>query len=673
MESSESSGRPSFLSPMDENLEIFALLWLYSPTDDQHENADIQQQLRSIINYLKLFDDIDDCEQYIRSLSKDDRLVILTDDKFALPITSRIHDLRRITSIYIISSDNETTLAWVEQYKKIRCVQNDVNEVIARLKLDHIKRKKLQEPLKINIFDTNQWTDNSPSNTNAHFLHLQLIIQFLLNTKLTNEQIQENKKELIDLCKTEYRDNAEQLKILNEFEHNYLPSNALWWYSLDSFLYQLLNKSLNAINVDLLYILQFFVHDLIRQLQLYQLSSVKRVYRTYLISADELDVFEGSIGKYISINRFFSAFISRDNALEYFNDYEPDNETVKKILFKIDADPRLAKIKPFGDIAVHSTTAHEEEILFSLGSIFRVNSINRNKNHISIIHLILCSDDDHHLKSIFDHIKHQYADTEINLLSFGNALRRMGKVDDAEKCYQRLLQDSTYDQDIISRTYHHLGRIGEMKGDYDNSLEWLNKSLEIKLKIMKANDPSIAQSYNCIGIVYQQKGDHQKALDAFNKALNIWKRAFGKNHPNVAGCYNNMGVVYKREKKYGEALESFQRALAIRAKHPTANSHDLAGSHNNIGAVYERLGHHDLAIEHYNLSLKIKTKSLPPQHPSIASTLENMGYVYENREAYIQALSYLQKAAVIYRHALPPTHHDVMQIEESIRRVSSKL
>lgn len=542
------------------------------------------------------------------------------------------------------------------------------------MKNDHIKRKKLEEPLTINIFNTNQSTDSLSSNTNLNtqFLYSQIIIHFLLQTKLTNEQIIENKKEFIDLCKLEYQDNPNQLKILNEFEYNYSPSNALWWYTLDSFLYQLLNKSLNTINIDILYLLQFFIHDLLRQLKQFQVSTTKRVYRSYILSNDEFQLFEDSIGKYISINRFFSTYINRDNALSYFNEYEYDEKCSKKILFKIDADPRLIKTKPFANITVHNQS-HEEEILFSLGSIFRLENIHHGKNDHYTIHLILTNDDNYHLKSIFDHIKHQYGENDINLLSFGNALRRMGKLDQAEKCYQRLLHDSTYDQDLISRSYHHLGRIAETKGEYDTSLEYLYQSLDIKLKIMKSNDPSIAQTYNSIGIVCQQKGDHDKALEAFNKALNIWKRAYGRNHPNVAGCYNNMGVVYKREKNYIEALECFQKALHIREKHPSTNHYDLAGSYNNIGAVYERLGHHDLAIEHYNLSLKIKSKSLPPHHPSIASTFENLGYVYENLGAYLQALSYLEKGAMIYRQSLPITNHELAQIEQSIQRVSSKL
>jgi hypothetical protein len=120
MESRESPGRQSLLTIFGENLEIFSLIWLDLSTNNIHENIDIQQQLRSIINYLKIFEDLDDCEQYIRSLSKDDRIVILVNEKFALEITSRIHELRQITSIYIYSTETKEDYQWINQYKKVR-------------------------------------------------------------------------------------------------------------------------------------------------------------------------------------------------------------------------------------------------------------------------------------------------------------------------------------------------------------------------------------------------------------------------------------------------------------------------------------------------------------------------------------------------------------------------
>jgi len=119
MESNESSSTPALLSTLGENLEIFSLIWLDLSRNNIQENSDIQQQLRSIINYLKLFEDIDDCEQYIRSLSKDDRIVMVVNEKFALEITTRVHELRQITSIYIYSKDITDDYQWINQYKKV--------------------------------------------------------------------------------------------------------------------------------------------------------------------------------------------------------------------------------------------------------------------------------------------------------------------------------------------------------------------------------------------------------------------------------------------------------------------------------------------------------------------------------------------------------------------------
>jgi hypothetical protein len=54
-------------------------------------------------------------------------------------------------------------------------------------------------------------------------------------------------------------------------------------------------------------------------------------------------------------------------------------------------------------------------------------------------------------------------------------------------------------------------------------------------------------------------------------------------------------------------------------------------------------------------------------------TLGNIGLIYEHKRDFQQALSYFHKAAKIYRHSLSSTHPNMIQIEESIKRVSSKV
>jgi len=101
-----------------ENLEIFYLIWFGNSI-----NIEIQQQLRTIINYLIIFEDEQQCLQYIHSLSKDDRVILIVNGKFSQKFVPQIVHLQQITSIYILSKDKKPIEQWAKNFKKV----NDSN------------------------------------------------------------------------------------------------------------------------------------------------------------------------------------------------------------------------------------------------------------------------------------------------------------------------------------------------------------------------------------------------------------------------------------------------------------------------------------------------------------------------------------------------------------------
>jgi tetratricopeptide (TPR) repeat protein len=508
--------------------------------------------------------------------------------------------------------------------------------------------------------------DKSTNELNGEFLHSQLLIDCLLRMKSN----QSDKNELIILCKKIYENNPNELNLIKEFEEKYLPNQAVWWYTRESFLYRLLNKALRVQNIDLLFLFRFFIRDIEDQLKTCQSSSSIRVYRGQLMSSDELNELTISLGEYITINSFFSTSLNRNKAIQFLKDDSLSNG-LEKVLFEIDANPQLDHLKSFANISSLSSYAHEQEILFMLGSIFRLMNIKRENNGLWIIQMILANHNDENLKILFNNIKNEYSgiNEETSLISFGNILHQMGKYDLAEKYFHRLINQLSNDHNDISRCYHALGVLALIKDNYDLSLNWHEKSLQK----LKSNDPRLADSYNCIGCIYQRKGDFNNALEFYNKALNIWKNTFGENYYQIADCLNNMGCVYEREKNYSKALECHQKALSIRKKCLPKYHPDLGASYNNIGNIYLCLEEYDLALENYTSSLEIKTKSLPSQHSSLASTLENIGLVYEQKRLYDQALSYYKKAASIFRETFSSTHNYVIEIEQDMQRVLSIL
>ncbi|CAF1134640.1 unnamed protein product [Rotaria sordida] len=73
----------------------------------------------------------------------------------------------------------------------------------------------------------------------------------------------------------------------------------------------------------------------------------------------------------------------------------------------------------------------------------------------------------------------------MNFLSLGKISRKVNQFDDAEKFYQRLLKELPYDHSNIVDCYYSLEIIIDEKGDYESSLEWHEKSIEIKKQTPK--------------------------------------------------------------------------------------------------------------------------------------------------------------------------------------------
>jgi tetratricopeptide (TPR) repeat protein len=537
-----------------------------------------------------------------------------------------------------------------------------LDELVEQIRSDRARQSfcVIEEPFSFNVYKKTPRDDQPATDSNNTFLHLELLIDCLLRTKpnLTD------KTQLISLCRDIYQGNKTELTILEEFEKTYSSNKALSWYTRDAFVSRLLNKAFQAQKVDLLYLFRFFIHDIQQQLDCNKCSSPVCVYRGQFLSKDDLEIFQNSIGNFISINSFLSTNLTRQKAMKDLTDLDES----QRVLFEIEADPRLAGLKSFG------STGQDDEILFMVGSIFRIININHQQDGPSIIRMRLCSDKDSLLQNIFKPLKTEINDGGTDLLLFGDVLWKIGKYPEAEKYYQRILSELPHDNHrAISECYYALGNISMEKNDYNSSFEWHQKSLEIKKRIVTENDPSIADSYNSMGDIERKKGNSNQALEFYNKALDIWTQAYGDDHPKIAMSLNNIGCIYGEEKNFVKTLEYQEKALNIMKKHFSSDHLCLGQAHNNIGSVYRYLGNYELALEHYQIAVKIKLKSFSSKHPSIASTYNNIASVYEEIDFFQQALDYYEKAAAIYRHQFPPTYPDNIRITEDIRRICSKL
>ncbi|CAF3638419.1 unnamed protein product, partial [Rotaria sp. Silwood1] len=398
-----------------------------------------------------LFDE--QLEQYFCMMSKTNYFTIIDSKKVTLTknIITRHGGILGLcamvlSSPYNISSYISDALIFLCKHSndrhmiQVKLLTDQLENVLQAIASSQARRRfYAEDPITFDIFNRN--IDRTSTDLNGEFMFSRLLIDTLLrmNTYETD------RSEFIDLCKIQYQTNPFELISLHNFELTYSADQALQWYTKESFLYRLLNKALRVRNIDLLYLIRFFIRDLYKQLTQIRCSTPQRVFRGQLMSVEEFQVFQQSLGQCVSMNSFISTSLNRDLALFYLGDRINDSENgPKRLLFEINADPLIESSKPFAEISSFSNFPEEEEVLFMLGSVFHLDSIVFEPNErIWSVEMTLRSDNEHQTKNVYEKMRNELCagDETPNLIHLGNILYDMGQFEKAEKYFRRLLNN----------------------------------------------------------------------------------------------------------------------------------------------------------------------------------------------------------------------------------------
>jgi hypothetical protein len=196
----------------------------------------------------------------------------------------------------------------------------------------------------------------------------------------------------IYLIKKYESDKVEKGKI-NEFAVSYVSSDAIKWYTHDSFICRILNRALRQKDMDTLCAFRCVIINIHDQLQgLCARKTNKKVvihlYHEQSMSSEEVKRIQAHVGNFLCINSFLSTSIDRDTALIFAG----PRESFEGVLFDTQIDEIPAGTKPFADITSVSYYEDEEEVLFMLDAIFRIGQVTLDTiRNIWIIQLKLCT------------------------------------------------------------------------------------------------------------------------------------------------------------------------------------------------------------------------------------------------------------------------------------------
>lgn len=592
-------------SPLDSSeTEHGILIWL----DNQFDQR-IRMEFDRLFHRIHLFENNDQCLTFLNGIDHE-RVFLVASGRLGEEIVPKIHDRIQLDSIYIFCMDKNKHEQWAKNWKKIHGIFTDSRLLYQAL-------GQVVQHSQPNILSITFLLHNNLEQSKISFMYTQILKEILLS----KEYHTSNRRDFIEDCRKLYEENKAELMIVEDFKRTYRKSHAIWWYTRNCFLYRMLNHALRLMDFDVIIKMDFFIRDLHEQLVALhskQSSSKHRfhVYRGQDLSRYDVTQISQAKGGLLSFNNFLSTSTDESIALFFARKFRI-HPLITGVLFIMTIDPSSSSIS-FASIRDYSHHQMENEILFSMHTIFRIENIEHIHNEDEDywrIHLIQTTENDHELYHLTDCLRSEIQGyTPWDRL--GRLFIQLGQLNKADKVYQAMLK-TTLDHHAKANVYNQLGWLKDAQGDYEQSISFYEKSLRITEKHFHGEKANLAFIYNNISVAYSRMNDYTKSLSFSHKALETGLKFYNPNHIQLTSIYNNLGLTYLKINDLSNAELYLNKAFEIRKKNHPINHPDVAESYHNLGLLSQMMGNVSQASEYYHQAYLIRQKILPFNHPDL--------------------------------------------------------
>ncbi|CAF0745924.1 unnamed protein product [Adineta steineri] len=484
----------------------------------------------------------------------------------------------------------------------------------------------------------------------------------------------EAKEMMVSKCRAYYRGNIKEMANISEFDLTYKSTEAIEWYTKETFLYRFINKALRTEDVDVLYHFRFYIIDLCKQLEIKYIEmkstmkEVLKLYRGLNISPDEVQNFKRNMGNLISTNGYLST--SRDRSVAYGFATKPNNRVgVVRCLFEYQVDLELVKNIVVADISQYSAFPEEAEVLVDIGASFRIELCDYDPTDDLWHVMVAATDQGAALAAEYmEYQKKKMIDANV-ILMFGSLLLEMGEYDKAGKYFDNILNSSAPNDEEIACLYFNFGRTHRLKENFERSITCYTKSYDLHFYTKPKRLASAGKALNGLGIVYCEIGDQDKAMECFERAMKLFNKSIRRKHVDIGGTLINMSTIQYERRQYDIALANAREAQKIFEKalppaHPN-NALTLA----TLANIYLALGEYDLAQKNYERALELEMIALPSDHPDIARTLHNIGLNHAHQYYMNEARDYFEKAMDTVAQSLSKEHPIIRTVDTNRNHV----
>ena len=416
-------------------------------------------------------------------------------------------------------------------------------------------------------------------------MYSQLIREIFLVLEHPIDQPHHALREMILHFTVQYEGNDRDKALLDEIERDYYSTlsgevntvpqyKSIWWYTRCPLIFETLNKALRTQDIDMLFKMRFFIVDLHRQLQELHSSAPATspmsmtVYRGQAMSSEEFEKHRTNIGGVLSMNNFVST--STDNSYaDEFADASTNDPGMEKVVFEIEIGPKTSKQCPFANIRHLSYFGEEDEVLISIGSVFRIRSMEKNINGVWNVGLKLTDEEDEQVEALADSVWEEIR-SDHDLLCLAKLMRLMGNYEEAKMFIDELMGTTLFCRHLenLALVINEIGLIYEEKGDVSIATLYYQKFIEMKRKRQFTWSNYIFLSVDVttktiLNYLQDKENNSNQELNTLGKSFQNEQNKDYPDREKLAICCRKMGEIYEEQNNDTNALRMYEESFKL--------------------------------------------------------------------------------------------------------------
>ena len=357
------------------------------------------------------------------------------------------------------------------------------------------------------------------------------------------------------------------------------------------------------------------------------------VYRGQQLNQNEFRRLISNCGGLISINSFMSTTTNKELASRYAGDWSL-RPMLESRLFEIEA---------------YSQFPEEEEVLFTMGAVFRIKSIEEQNKvwHVKLMRDVLNKTP---AAELCDDILHKVLIMPSPMLAFSQILSIIHPPRVVIRYLKRIEREFLTDNELLYYIYHTLALIYTNTADSEKAIKYLQKQTCLLQEALPLNYTALGLLYLNEGLLFIHYGLLGQAEFSLQQALNKIALSGETHDEYLCEIYAQLGTIHLLVNELDDAVFYFKKMLASELNFSLWSSVSYAKGYLLMGTVFWTLQDYSSALEYHLEANEIYRHILPSDHFVYMTILYATGVLHVENDNQNDALEYFNKYNNIQHH-----------------------